>query len=67
MSYGTEGLTGCCALRQHLHMMGLLESAKCRECEQEEVFSYHVICQCSILTGHRLEIFGSEWVKPIDV
>jgi hypothetical protein len=55
-------LTGHCTLRWHPHIMGLLESAKCRKCRQKEESSYHILCQCLLLAGHKLEIFASAWL-----
>jgi hypothetical protein len=38
-------LNGHCTLRQYLHIMGLLDSAKCRKCGQEESTIYSVNAQ----------------------
>jgi hypothetical protein len=46
--------------------MGLSESAKGRKCRQEEKSSYHILCQCSTLAKHRLEIFCFAWLELID-
>jgi hypothetical protein len=56
-------LTAHCTLRQHLHVMSLLDNAICRKCGQEEE-SYHIVCQCPALAGHKMKIFGSAWVEP---
>jgi hypothetical protein len=63
----TGFLTGHCTLRQHLHIMDLLESTRCKKYKQEEEFSYHILCQCQVWVGHRLEIFISAWLEPIDI
>jgi hypothetical protein len=42
-------LTENCTLREHLHILGLSESAMCRNCGQEEEFSYHISRQCPAL------------------
>jgi hypothetical protein len=61
------GLTDHCTLRQHLHIMGLSESTKCRKCGQEAESSYHILCQCPVLAGHNLEIFGSASLELVDI
>jgi hypothetical protein len=58
-----------CTLRRILHIMVLSESAKSKKCGQEKASSLLVLCQCSALVRLvvRLEIFGSAWLKSINI
>jgi hypothetical protein len=46
--------------------MGLLESAICRKCGQQEESSYHIHCLCLALARHN-KTFGSAWLEPTDI
>jgi hypothetical protein len=50
-----------------LTITGLLESNKCKKCGQEEESSYHILCQCPVMAGHKLDIFSSAWLVLTDV
>lgn len=60
-------LTGHCALRKHLLVMGIGNSATFRGCAAEDETAFHVLCDCEAYAAHRFEHFGSHFVEPGEI
>ncbi|KAJ8979007.1 hypothetical protein NQ317_012701 [Molorchus minor] len=60
-------LTGHCALKGHLHRMGLYNGdLKCRLCNRETETAQHVLCYCETLDRKRQDIYGQPKLSPED-
>ncbi|KAJ8975076.1 hypothetical protein NQ317_011028 [Molorchus minor] len=58
-------LTGHCALKGHLHRMGLYNGdLKCRLCNRETETAQHVLCYCETLDCKRQEKYGQPKLSP---
>jgi hypothetical protein len=47
--------------------MYLSESTKYRKCGKQKESSHHKFCKCPSMARHKLEIFSSVWLEPIDI
>lgn len=54
-------VTGHCKLNKHLYIQGLVNSPKCRGCNQEDETAEHVLCVCPAATSIRGSILGEYW------
>ncbi|KAJ8958730.1 hypothetical protein NQ318_016458 [Aromia moschata] len=60
-------LTGHCALKGHLHRMGLYNGElKCRLCNRETETAHHILCDCETLDRKRQAIYGHPKLCPED-
>ncbi|KAJ8968955.1 hypothetical protein NQ317_013833 [Molorchus minor] len=60
-------LTGHCALKGHLHRMGLYNGdLKCRLCNRETETAQHVLSYCETLDRKRQDIYGQPKLSPED-
>ncbi|KAJ8973499.1 hypothetical protein NQ317_018772 [Molorchus minor] len=54
-------LTGHCALKGHLHRIGLYNGdLKCRLCNRETETAQHVLCYCETLDRKRQDIWTTQ-------
>ena len=60
-------LTGHNTLRRHLHVLGLPDSPLCRNCEEAEETSAHILCECEALASLRHTYLGSFLLEPEDI
>jgi hypothetical protein len=51
--------TGHNTLRRHLHLMGLIDSPLCRNCEEQDETSAHILCRCKALASLRHAYLGT--------
>ncbi|KAJ8956539.1 hypothetical protein NQ318_019262 [Aromia moschata] len=60
-------LTGHCALKGHLHRMGLYNGElKCRICNRETETAHHILRDCETLDRKRQAIYGHPKLCPED-
>ncbi|KAJ8933386.1 hypothetical protein NQ318_009577 [Aromia moschata] len=60
-------LTGHCALKGHLHRMGMYNGElKCRLCNRETETAHHILCDCETLDRKRQAIYGHPKLCPED-
>ena len=60
-------LTGHNTLRQHLYLLGVLDSPLCRKCGVTEETSAHILWECGALASLRHAHLGFFFLEPKDI
>jgi hypothetical protein len=57
-------LTGHCALKKHLQVMGISNNVTCRGCASLDKTEFYILCDCEVYAAHIFEHLGSNFVEP---